>query len=97
MPVSLHYIALFLCTDTIILYYSPSVLLAAIWYYSLVATEPGRFVALSLLNITDQDRQAVVILSAAKNLALGTEILRCAQNDSETGPFKRPFCERRTG
>ena len=36
MPFSLHYIALFLCLDGIILYQSLSVLLAAFWYYSYI-------------------------------------------------------------
>ena len=35
-----------------------------------------------LINITDQDRYWPVILSAAKNLGVASEILRCAQNDT---------------
>jgi hypothetical protein len=34
-----------------------------------------------LMNISNQDRQQPVILSAAKNLRVASEILRCAQND----------------
>jgi len=33
------------------------------------------------MNITNQDRSYPVILSAAKNLGVASEILRCAQND----------------
>ena len=33
------------------------------------------------MNINDQDQYGPVILSAAKNLDVASEILRCAQND----------------
>jgi len=33
------------------------------------------------MTIYEQDRSSSVILSAAKNLGLASEILRCAQND----------------
>ena len=35
----------------------------------------------TLMNIPDQDQESSVILSAAKNLDIRREILRCAQND----------------
>jgi hypothetical protein len=40
------------------------------------------FAPLFLMNISNQDLWLPVILSAAKNLSLAREILRCAQNDS---------------
>ena len=39
-------------------------------------------VAPTLMNSNNQNRESLVILSAAKNLPRHAEILRCAQNDS---------------
>jgi len=41
----------------------------------------ARNAASVLMNMNNQDWEEPVILSAAKNLAGVTEILRCAQND----------------
>ena len=38
-------------------------------------------IGIVLMNINSQDRYEPVILSAAKNLGMAREILRCAQND----------------